>query len=207
MPMTKEKNRAYYEANREKVLEKERTYREANREKVLEYKRAYHEANREKIAEQKRAYYEANREKFLEKERKYREANREKVLLSKRTYREANREKVLEKDRTYREANREKFLLRRASERAKKFGREFDIELSDITIPNICPVLNIPLTVGTGKLHAASPALDRIDSSKGYVKGNVRVISHRANTLKSNATLEELRRVYEDALRLATASA
>ena len=65
----REYRRAYYEANREKVLEYQRAYREANREKVLEYQRAYREANREKVLEGQRAYREANREKVLEGQR------------------------------------------------------------------------------------------------------------------------------------------
>ena len=42
------------------------------------------------------------------------------------------------------------------------------------------------------------PSLDRIDGAKGYVKGNVRVISHRANMLKNDATIEELELVLKD---------
>ena len=41
-----ERQRAYYEANREKVAAQQRAYYEANREKVAEYKRAYYEARR-----------------------------------------------------------------------------------------------------------------------------------------------------------------
>ena len=47
--------RAYYEANREKILEYQRAYYKANREKISESKRAYREANREKISEYQRA--------------------------------------------------------------------------------------------------------------------------------------------------------
>jgi hypothetical protein len=59
--------------------------------------------------------------------------------------------------------------------------------------------LGLKLEQGNGKSTASSPSLDRIDSSKGYVKGNVRVISHRANLLKNNATVEELKLLLVDA--------
>jgi hypothetical protein len=42
---------------------------------------------------------------------------------------------------------------------------------------------------------STSPSIDRVDSSKGYTKDNIQVISHRANNLKNNATLEELRKL------------
>lgn len=61
-------------------------------------------------------------------------------------------------------------------------------------VPEFCPVLGMRLEPGNG-LSASSPSLDRFDPEKGYTKGNVRVISARANTLKSNATPDELRKV------------
>ena len=76
----------------------------------------------------------------------------------------------------------------RAKTRATRKGREFNIELSDIDIPLKCPVFNIPLVEET----EYSPSIDRIDSSKGYIKGNIQIISKRANLLKNNATIEEL---------------
>lgn len=83
-------------------------------------------------------------------------------------------------------------LLKQAKYRAKKNNLDFEIELEDIVIPKICPILNIPLFSSKGHSGPNSPSLDRIDPSKGYVKGNVQVISHKANTIKSDATLQEL---------------
>jgi hypothetical protein len=83
-------------------------------------------------------------------------------------------------------------LIRWAKFRATKQGIPFDLVKEDIKIPKECPVLHIPLVVGVRKSHANSPSLDRIVPSLGYVKGNIHVISHRANQIKSNATPEEL---------------
>lgn len=62
-------------------------------------------------------------------------------------------------------------------------------------MPTICPVLGIPLVLGQGKLHDNSPTLDRIIPELGYVKGNVKVISYKANRIKNNGTLADLEAV------------
>jgi hypothetical protein len=79
--------------------------------------------------------------------------------------------------------------------RAKSKKLEFTITVKDITIPEICPILGITLErapYGTRASQPQSPTLDRIDSSKGYRRGNVQVISRRANMIKSDATLDEI---------------
>lgn len=85
-------------------------------------------------------------------------------------------------------------MYRRAKSRAAQYGIEFTISKEDIKIPETCPVLGIPLNVykGSSGGRIDSPALDRIDNSKGYVKGNVAVISHLANMMKSSANKEQL---------------
>lgn len=92
-------------------------------------------------------------------------------------------------------------ILCNLKRRAKLKGFEFNLELDDIPeIPNICPVLGIPIIINEGE-HCPSdnsPSVDRIDSTKGYIKGNIRIISNRANRIKADATIEELRKVLED---------
>lgn len=85
-------------------------------------------------------------------------------------------------------------MLLRAKARCKKNGLEFEITYEDITIPDICPILEIPLKChhGSSGGKSDSPSLDRINNSKGYVKGNVRVISLLANVMKSSADDEQL---------------
>jgi len=94
----------------------------------------------------------------------------------------------------------------KAKARAATAGMPFDIELSDIVIPTHCPYLGIELKVSmSGERYSSgkpdSPSLDRIDSSKGYVKGNVEVISFRANSIKSNLSLAQVKRFFEYALK------
>jgi hypothetical protein len=85
-------------------------------------------------------------------------------------------------------------MLRAAAHRAKTKGLEFSLELQDIVIPELCPVLGLPLFRGNGSggMCQNSPTLDRINPALGYVKSNVEVVSWRANRIKSDATLEEL---------------
>jgi hypothetical protein len=42
-----------------------------------------------------------------------------------------------------------------------------------------------------GRMHDASPTLDKVDNAKGYVRGNCHVISWRANRLKSDGNADE----------------
>lgn len=84
------------------------------------------------------------------------------------------------------------YILRNAKQRAKDKNLEFNLDVSDINIPKICPLLGIPMTINREKTENNSYSLDRIDSTKGYIKGNVWIISKRANVIKNNATLEEL---------------
>jgi len=85
-----------------------------------------------------------------------------------------------------------RFMIRAAKTRAKKAGMEFDLSEEDLVLPSVCPILGIPLEVGKGGHTGSSPSLDRIDNSKGYVKGNVWVISRKANTMKSSASFDDL---------------
>ena len=78
---------------------------------------------------------------------------------------------------------------------AKKRNIPFDLLPSDIDhigIPITCPVLGIPLAFNRHKVEDNSISFDRIDSSKGYIPGNIQVISWKANNIKSNHAAEDL---------------
>lgn len=97
------------------------------------------------------------------------------------------------------------FIFQAAKARANTRNIEFCISVEDIIIPETCPILGVPLKISIGKGPSDnSPSLDRKDPSKGYIPGNVWVISQRANRIKNDATLEELRRIVEALERLTT---
>lgn len=77
--------------------------------------------------------------------------------------------------------------------RAKLRGYTVDIDPAVIETPEFCPVFGTRLIYGAGVGNNNAASLDRFDNHYGYVTGNVRVVSWRANCLKKDATLEELR--------------
>lgn len=124
--------------------------------------------------------------------------------MSKSEYQKEYRLKNKEKLREYNLAYQKQYYLDKSHmytfwqvrARAKKLGLPFDITPEDCIPPEVCPILGIPLfrNHGENKPSANSPSLDRIVPSEGYVKGNVQVISQRANIMKNDASIEELRR-------------
>lgn len=87
-------------------------------------------------------------------------------------------------------------LINNARYRATQRGLDFDLTVEDIVIPDKCPYLDLHFSEMFGKNKEIRgdflPTLDRIDNTKGYVKGNVEVISRLANTMKNKATKEQL---------------
>lgn len=106
-------------------------------------------------------------------------------------WRRENPEKYARNMNYWRLKNPAESLYLKAKSRAKRRGIEFNIDKEDVVVPDICPVLGIKIIPGSTAVNRNSPSLDRIDNSKGYVKGNVAVISHRANHLKNSGTIEE----------------
>lgn len=122
----------------------------------------------------------------------YKTTRREKDNITRKLNRNKNKDIVNIKQKEYARNNPEWYLLQKAKERSKIKNLDFNIEINDITIPEYCPILEIKLVKGTSKNYQYSPSIDRIDSSKGYVKGNIRVISALANTMKNSASKELL---------------
>jgi hypothetical protein len=132
----------------------------------------------------KASYYERNRDSILAR-RKARYATDD-----------AHRQECISRQRAYRTTRPENMLLSDARRRAKASDLPFDLTVDDIVIPETCPVLGIPLVIGNSYSdRESSPSIDKLVPERGYVRGNVCVISFRANRLKSDATLTELEAV------------
>lgn len=85
-------------------------------------------------------------------------------------------------------------LWYRAKRRAKEKNVPFNIEISDIVIPNECPIFK---TKFIERNHKTCASIDRVIPSLGYIKGNIQIISNRANMIKGDATADEVKMVYE----------
>jgi hypothetical protein len=102
-----------------------------------------------------------------------------------------NAERGSESYLRYKNKDRIKHMFLGSRGRAKQTGTEFSLELSDIIVPEFCPVLGIPLVFSEKRTHN-TPSIDRIINTEGYTKDNSIVVSWRANLLKKDATIQEL---------------
>jgi len=150
------------------------------KEKILEYGIVYKKNNKKRLAKLSKAWYSEHKDQLFEKHREYREINKDDLSIKKRKYREDNIEKQ---------------LLFNAKKRAIKYDLEFNIDITDIDVLKNCPLLEIEMEVNHNHLKDSSFTLDRIDNAKGYIKGNVWVISYKANRSKNNATIEEYEKI------------
>lgn len=117
--------------------------------------------------------------------------NREKTII-KRQKLEGFHSKEKEQRKLSHKRNYVHEMIMNARERALKKGLEFNLTDEDIIIPEVCPLLNVPFILGEKDNYEYTPTIDRIDNSKGYIKGNVWVITKKANSMKNSATSQEL---------------
>jgi len=139
--------------------------------------------------------------KFKEDNKKYYERNKEILLKQSRDryYRDKEQHQLWQKE--YHKRNPATRLLCSARRNAKLKNIDFSITKEDLTFPEFCPYLNCKLTYNGGR-EWSSGSLDRIDNSKGYIKGNVQIISSLANTMKSYATIEQMLVFAENVIKI-----
>jgi hypothetical protein len=163
--------------------------------KNIAYRKAYQKkyAQTEKEKSRKREYMRTAYEPSEEMKQKSKERCKmfsRKLRLEERS--RYNKEQQSERKSNYRIKFIERTLLLRAKSNAKAKGVAFNLTLEDIVIPSECPILHIPIIVHAGTRSPNTPSVDRIIPRLGYIKGNVHVVSWRANRIKHNGTLDEL---------------
>jgi polyhydroxyalkanoate synthesis regulator phasin len=89
------------------------------------------------------------------------------------------------------QVQREKFRRKKAS----NYKHEWDITFDDLFFPTHCPILGIELDYYASERQENSVSFDRLDTTKGYIKGNVMIMSWRANRIKNDGTAEEHQRI------------
>ncbi|MGQ2972040.1 MAG: hypothetical protein ACT6QM_05895 [Brevundimonas mediterranea] len=163
-----------------------------NRERAA----AWYAANRDRALERDAKRYRDDpefRKAKIENARRWVEGNPDKAKANRTRYSVANRSKKNQDAVTARRRDPARALFDSAKSRARRSGVPFTITVDDVVVPTVCPVLAIPLVMGgNGRFHANSPSIDRVIPALGYVPGNIRVISMRANRIKCDATREEL---------------
>jgi hypothetical protein len=114
--------------------------------------------------------------------------------VSKRKYYQTERGKEThrEQESVRRSKDKKSVMLTNAKARAMKNNLEFSITKKDIIFTDLCPVFDIKLDYNLKKISDNSPTIDRIDSKKGYMPDNIKIISWKANRVKSNASIEEI---------------
>ena len=128
--------------------------------------------------------------------REYNILHKERIKANNRLRYIENREELRARTTTWVRNNWDYKLWIGAKAAAKKRGMYFNIDRSDIIIPEICPILRVPLYRGSDPEyspgHPYIASLDRKNSELGYIKGNVWVISWLANRMKQDATRDTL---------------
>lgn len=177
-------NQSSYQRNKEQIKTHNKEYYLKNKEKINkrnnEKYRLLSPEELEKVKEYKKEYYKKNKEvaKALAKERYYKK-----------------RKEILASQKEYAKENPHQIRLNAARTRANKDNLPFDLDLDylkSLPLPEICPILGI---VMDGSSKEKRITLDKVVPSLGYVKGNVCFISGRANLLKNDASIEEVRKI------------
>ena len=144
-------------------------------------------------------YYQKNRDKKLEKGKEYYKEHKKlkkEYDCLRRSFKQ-DELNAYDKERYYKFRRISvRTILGRAKQRAKKLNIPFDLKEEDVILPEMCPVFGFKLNFNFGSGGKFdSPSLDRIIPKKGYVKGNVIIISNKANSIKNNASYEEILKV------------
>lgn len=179
----KEYNRAYRQANKEKIAAKQKEYRETNKEKIVADSKEYREANKEKIVTREKEYREVNKEKRSTRNKAWRHENKEHCS-------EYNKTKWRETIKPLLESDPQKFIHSKLKKIKRRSNLNIDYLMQIFNNQNgRCAITNIKMTTIFG--DQLSISIDRIDSSIEYLIGNVQLVCKAINLAKQHHTQEE----------------
>ena len=211
----------YNQENKDHLTEYHRKYEQKNKKRISKRKSGYYQKNRDKIDRRNKKWDQKNRDKRAVIKKRYNDANKDKI----REYTKKNKDKMAKYYQNNKEHFKKLGLIWReknpytaqamglsnaAKNRAKK--KNISIDLDFFSTPNIvdwlkrqprCECCNVKFKIGFKsnrkdwkKSYSNSPSIDRLVPSLGYVPDNVSLICFRCNSHKSDATLEEIKRMY-----------
>jgi len=98
----------------------------------------------------------------------------------------------------YRRGNPSKYMMTSIQKSARKRNLDFNLTIEDFYIPEVCPILGVPFDYDVTNL---CPSVDRLDNTKGYIKGNVCIMSTLANRMKFQADFSLWRKFAEGSIK------
>jgi hypothetical protein len=156
-----------------------------DKQKAKEYALNYYQENKQELSERSKEWYINNIDKRKASQREW----------TKRTVEQRKQKRLENLDSINRkkEENLPKHILGTIKQRCKKRGLDFNLEESDIILPENCPVFGFKLNYTQGRGYKRDGySVDRINPSLGYVKGNIQILSQLANFMKQDADDKEL---------------
>jgi len=118
-------------------------------------------------------------------------------ILCRKGYAKENRERITQYQRDLKKINPTSSLFYQAKHRAIKKNLSFDltIEWLQERYTGYCELTGIKFQQATKGKSPISPSIDRIDSSKGYTKDNIRIIIWALNASLGNWGIEAYERI------------
>lgn len=156
---------------------------------TAEHNKKYYEKHKEKLLKKHKLWYQNNKEEIRARTKAYYENNKEACSIRNIKWKMENSDKFKASQNKWTAKNPKYTMYHNAKRRARELNLPFEMNWKEIFIPTHCPILGIVLWQEGYRDSSAS--LDRINPKLGYVKGNIKVISLKANRIKAEGTAEE----------------
>lgn len=153
------------------------------------YRRAYYLANKEKILKQNAQWKKDNPEASARHDKAAKEKHKDARKLTCARWRENNKEKIKVQHTKHRASPRGRAsqIVAYAKKRSVRQKVPFDLEIEDVVgqlEKGTCEVTGIPFQKYPGAQGPYSPSIDRKAPELGYVKGNIQIVVWALNAAR-----------------------